>query len=421
LTTSPGLSPLLQFPTNNCSPNPWGGSEWRGILLEFPWGESERDKKKSWDPGFSRSPLFCAAPRSPGPGPRPPGGSALLREQNGRCLFPTPPSSGRGFPPRLSSSGMRGSRARPAADFDSPEPRSWLLATRGCDRSAAPLTPKSPPPRPPRRVRSSEHLLAREFRFSPFHPSRAERSKGPIHGTALPYISSGLGSKSLRLHVGDRHNGGAPPPLSWGSLQPLRLAYLSWRCTHRTIKLKSYPSASLPRVPAKQGSPKPRRNKCAWIQWRAVLAAAKLASGRQGRWLGSAGCCARGSRPGRQPRPPRPQPAPHRGRWQHQAWALAPAAVALALELRLLSAARPLRQVALRAGEPIGFASLTRGTARTWGAGTAASTTPRTRVGVPGPAAEKEALEVQGFTRSNLTKLLSPLSPPLPPRGGGGC
>lgn len=81
---------------------------------------------------------------------------------------------------------------------------------------------------------------------------------------------------------------------------------------------------------------KPGGNKCVWIQRRVGLGGTKLAGGRQGSWLGGAGCCARGSRPGRRPRPPRPQPAPHRGRRRRAGLRPRPpdpAAAALASEL----------------------------------------------------------------------------------------
>ena len=85
------------------------------------------------------------------------------------------------------------------------------------------------------------------------------------------------------------------------------------RDTHRSTQLKSHPSASLPRVPAKPGEWKPGRNKCAWMPRRAGLGAAKLAGGRRGRWFCCAGCRAQGSRPGRRPGRPAPSPVPGAG------------------------------------------------------------------------------------------------------------
>ncbi|KAK2100647.1 hypothetical protein P7K49_021995, partial [Saguinus oedipus] len=55
----------------------------------------------------------------------------------------------------------------------------------GCARSAAPLTPTSPRPRPPRRGTRRGHLQAREFRFSPCH---SEQGRDPRKlSTLLPF------------------------------------------------------------------------------------------------------------------------------------------------------------------------------------------------------------------------------------------
>lgn len=101
-----------------------------------------------------------------------------------------------------------------------------------------------------------------------------------------------------------------PPPLSLDPTHHPSRAYPSWRCTRRTTQLKSHPLASLPRVLAQRGAWKPGGNGCAGMQGRVGLRGPKLAGGRRGSWLGGAGCCARGSRPGRRPRPPRPAPSP---------------------------------------------------------------------------------------------------------------
>lgn len=227
----------------------------------------------------------------------------------------------------------------------------------------------------------------------PFTWSRAERSGAPIH-TAPPFPDQHGArlqvSQCLCGHWAQRRD--SPLPLD-ASARPSR-AYLSWRCKHRTTQLKSHLSASLPRVPAKRGARKPGGNKCVWISRRAGHGAAKLASGRRGRWLGSAGCCARGSRPARRPRPPRPQPAPHRGRRRRGARAPAPAAAAPASELGRERGARPLRQVALGAG--IGFSCFARRAASTQEGGAEAATTGNTGAGVPGRAAKKETLKTPG-------------------------
>lgn len=167
-----------------------------------------------------------------------------------------------------------------------------MLASLGCDHWAAPLT-----------------LNARSC------VPREEDARGGIFPSAFtPSCAGTLPPFSSRLELGSRslHPGAAlpPPPPSPITLLTPSLAYLSWRCTHRTTKLKSHPSAWLRRLPAKQGAPTPARNQCFRKPWRSGLGPAKLAGGRQGRWLGSAGCRALGSRSGKQPRPPRPQPTP---------------------------------------------------------------------------------------------------------------
>lgn len=137
--------------------------------------------------------------------------------------------------------------------------------------------------------------------------SKAERSKGPIH--AAPSFPDQRGariqvSRRLCRHWAQRR--GSPFPRH-ASDRP-NPAYLSWRCTHRTTQLKSHPSASLPRVPAKRGARKPGGNKCAWILRRAGHEAAKLASGRRGRWLGKRRVLRSGIAP-RKAAPAAPPPA----------------------------------------------------------------------------------------------------------------
>lgn len=89
----------------------------------------------------------------------------------------------------------------------------------------------------------------------------------------------------------------------------------------------------------------------------AGLRAAKLAGGRRRGWLSSAGCCARGSRPGRRPGRPAPNPPPTAGGCGSRL-----ASSELGRERR----ARPLQQVAL--GNRVWFFCFARGAARTWAA-----------------------------------------------------
>lgn len=233
------------------------------------------------------------------------------------------------------------------------------------------------------------HLPACESHFSPFHLDRGREVRGthprpsPDQCRAQLQLSSRLGGRRAQRRGS---------PLSLDPSDSHSRAYLSWRCTHKTTQLRSHPSASLPRVPAEPGARKPGGNKCASIPRRAGLAAAKLASGRRGRWLGGTGCCALGSRPGRRPRPPRPQPVPQSGR-RHPARTPAPAAAALFSELERERGARPLRQVALGAGS--GFPSA----AKTRADGAAAATTQSTGAGVPGPAGKREELEAEAPLR----------------------
>lgn len=239
----------------------------------------------------------------------------------------------------------------------------------------------------------------------PFTWSRAERSEGPIHA-APPFPDQ----RGARLQVSRRLCGhwaqrrGSPLPRDTYD-RPSR-AYLSWRCTHRSTQLKSHPSASLPRVPAKRGARKPGRNKCAWIPRRAGHRAAKLASGRQGRRLGSAGGgsaatgAALGDRarqggPGR----PAPSPPPTAGGGGAGLGPRPPAAAAPASELGRERGARPLLQVALGAG--IGFSCFVRRAARTRAAGAEAATTRSTGPGVLGRAAERETPKTPGASSAS--------------------
>lgn len=283
---------------------------------------------------------------------------------------------------------------------------------------AAPLTPVPARPRPPGRGLLLGGIFPRPVSptSQPFTWSRAERFEGPIH--ALPRTGAELCSRSSPRRGGRWAQRLGSPVSPHPSDSPSR-AYLSWRRTHRSTQLKSHPSASLPRVPAKAGAWKPGRNKCAWMPRRAGLRAAKLAGGRRGRWLCCAGRRAQGSRPGRRPRPPRPQPAPTAGggtrpgprpplrrRPPRRRGGNAGLGHSGRLRLALATAPPPRRGPGRSAQQPLPLGA------------------PELESRDPG--AKREELEAQGtpslsFTLSSPDEPAEPLLLSLPPRRGGGC
>lgn len=151
----------------------------------------------------------------------------------------------------------------------------------------------------------------------------------------------------------------------------------------------------------------------------AGLRAAKLAGGRRRGWLSSAGCCARGSRPGRRPGRPAPNPPPTAGGCGSRLASRPP------LRLRSprswggsagLGHSSRLRS-AIGSGSSVSPAEL-QGPGRqpllpehgSWSPGT------RGRKGEAGGARRP-----LGFTRSSLAELARPLSPSPPRCRGGGC
>lgn len=118
--------------------------------------------------------------------------------------------------------------------------------------------------------------------FSPFPPEQRREVRGaqPHCAHSLPRSSVSV-SRSLcprGLHLG------LP-------FFPPSLAYLPWRCTRRSTRLKSHPAASLPRVPADRGA----RSQAASKATRRLLQGARAA--RSGDELPNllAGCVGGGS------------------------------------------------------------------------------------------------------------------------------
>lgn len=244
LRKSPQTASTVPIP-----PSPLGQGGGCGDRRKYSWSSpAESQGRTGWqNPGVSPH----RAPRLPKPGQRPPARSAPSAGTTLALTFPG--SAGRGQSGVQRTFQVRGCGARGSAlrwvstrkpVTSSKRVRSLGRAPHSCVREAAcPLEGGTP----------QRHRQTCESRFPPLHPEQGTETRDP----STPRRPS-PDQRGARLQVSPRLCGRwarrRSSPLSLDPTHRPSRTYLSWRCTHRTIQLKSHPLASLPRVPAKRGA-----------------------------------------------------------------------------------------------------------------------------------------------------------------------